>query len=37
MVAARQEWGWDPQFDLAALAADMLENLERKLSVPEAH
>jgi nucleoside-diphosphate-sugar epimerase len=34
--AARREWGWDPRYDLAAMVADMLENLERKLSAPEA-
>ena len=33
--AARQEWGWNPQYDLAAMVADMLENLEKKLSNPE--
>ncbi|MEM8994147.1 MAG: L-threonine 3-dehydrogenase [Acidobacteriota bacterium] len=27
--AARDEWGWDPSFDLAAMVADMLENLRR--------
>ncbi|NIR42876.1 MAG: L-threonine 3-dehydrogenase [Gemmatimonadetes bacterium] len=30
--AAREEWGWDPKYDLATLVADMLENLERKLA-----
>jgi nucleoside-diphosphate-sugar epimerase len=35
--AARQEWGWDPHFDLAAMVRDMLENLERKLSAEEVH
>ncbi|MES1211100.1 MAG: L-threonine 3-dehydrogenase, partial [Acidobacteriota bacterium] len=35
--AARQEWGWSPQFDLAALVRDMLENLEKKLAVEEQH
>jgi len=29
--AAREEWDWSPDYDLAALTADMLENLERKL------
>jgi nucleoside-diphosphate-sugar epimerase len=33
--AARQEWGWDPQYDLAALVRDMLENLEKKLAVED--
>jgi len=30
-VAARQEWGWAPAYDLAAMTADMLEQLGRKL------
>lgn len=25
--AAREDWGWRPEYDLAALAADMIENL----------
>jgi len=29
--AARDEWAWEPAYDLAAMTADMLENLERKL------
>jgi nucleoside-diphosphate-sugar epimerase len=28
--AARQEWGWEPSYDLAAMTADMLENLEQR-------
>jgi nucleoside-diphosphate-sugar epimerase len=28
--AARQEWGWKPQYDLAAMTADMLEKLGKK-------
>jgi nucleoside-diphosphate-sugar epimerase len=35
--AARQEWGWDPQYDLPAMVRDMLENLERKLAAEEVH
>ena len=35
--AARQEWGWDPQYDLPAMARDMLENLEKKLAAEEVH
>lgn len=31
--AAREEWGWSPQYDLAAMTKDMLENLEKKLSM----
>ncbi|MEM1179584.1 MAG: L-threonine 3-dehydrogenase [Acidobacteriota bacterium] len=27
--AAREEWGWNPTYDLAAMVADMLENLRR--------
>jgi nucleoside-diphosphate-sugar epimerase len=33
--AARQEWGWSPTYDLAAMTADMLEKLERKLAAAE--
>jgi len=29
--AARQEWGWRPEYDLAALVADMLDKLRAKL------
>jgi len=28
--AAREEWGWEPQYDLAAMVADMLEKLGKK-------
>ena len=28
--AARQEWGWQPQYDLAAMTQDMLEKLYAK-------
>lgn len=28
--AAREEWGWEPQYDLAAMTADMLEKLRKK-------
>lgn len=28
---ARQEWGWQPRFDLQSMTQDMLENLEVKL------
>jgi nucleoside-diphosphate-sugar epimerase len=31
--AARREWGWEPRYDLAAMVRDMLENLERKLTL----
>lgn len=30
--AARREWGWSPDHDLAGMTKDMLANLERKLS-----
>jgi nucleoside-diphosphate-sugar epimerase len=33
-TAAREEWGWSPQFDLPAMTVDMLENLRRKLGRP---
>ena len=26
---ARKDWGWKPQFDLAAMTSDMIENLEK--------
>jgi nucleoside-diphosphate-sugar epimerase len=29
--AARREWGWSPDYDLASMTRDMLENLDRKL------
>jgi nucleoside-diphosphate-sugar epimerase len=35
--AAREEWGWDPQYDLPAMVRDMLENLEKKLAAEEVH
>jgi nucleoside-diphosphate-sugar epimerase len=35
--AARQEWSWNPQYDLAAMVKDMLENLEKKLAAEEVH
>ncbi|MEO8823423.1 MAG: NAD-dependent epimerase/dehydratase family protein [Ginsengibacter sp.] len=27
---ARQDWGWNPKYDLAALAKDMIENLQKE-------
>jgi nucleoside-diphosphate-sugar epimerase len=35
--AARQEWGWDPQYDLPAMVRDMLENVEKNLAAEEVH
>jgi nucleoside-diphosphate-sugar epimerase len=35
--AARQEWDWNPCYDLAAMVRDMLENLEKKLAAEEVH
>jgi nucleoside-diphosphate-sugar epimerase len=29
--AARTEWGWVPQFDIAAMTRDMLEKLGARL------
>jgi nucleoside-diphosphate-sugar epimerase len=29
--AAREEWGWAPEYDLESMTRDMLENLEKKL------
>ena len=26
-TAARQEWGWKPEFDMAAMTADMFKHL----------
>jgi nucleoside-diphosphate-sugar epimerase len=31
--AAREEWGWEPAYDLPAMVEDMLEKLERKLEL----
>ncbi|MEO6894409.1 MAG: NAD-dependent epimerase/dehydratase family protein [Ginsengibacter sp.] len=27
---ARQDWGWNPKYDLAALATDMIENMQKE-------
>jgi nucleoside-diphosphate-sugar epimerase len=27
-TAAREEWGWNPEYDAAAMTADMLEHLK---------
>jgi len=32
--AAREDWGWAPRFDLAAMSADMLARLREKLARP---
>lgn len=29
--AARQEWGWEPTYDLASMTEDMLKVLKEKL------
>jgi nucleoside-diphosphate-sugar epimerase len=29
--AARQEWGWNPKYDLASMTKDMLDKLTEKL------
>lgn len=31
--AAREEWGWKPDYDLAAMTKDMIVHLEKKLKV----
>ena len=31
--AAREEWGWKPEYDLAAMTADMLAKLRVKLKL----
>jgi len=28
--AAREEWGWQPEYDLAAMTADMLQKLNER-------
>ncbi len=33
-AAARQEWDWNPEFDLDTMTRDMLDNLQRKLGAP---
>jgi len=33
--AARAEWGWNPEFDLASMTKDMLEKLAIKLNIKE--
>ena len=30
--AAREEWGWDPKYDLDSMTKDMLEKLKIKLN-----
>jgi nucleoside-diphosphate-sugar epimerase len=30
---AREEWGWKPDYDLAAMTKDMLEKLSKKLGI----
>jgi nucleoside-diphosphate-sugar epimerase len=30
-AVARNDWGWKPEFDLAAMTKDMLENLQKIL------
>lgn len=32
-TAAREEWGWNPKYDLASMTTDMLEKLKKKLSL----
>jgi len=29
--AAREEWGWEPEYDLAAMTADMIEHLRARM------
>jgi nucleoside-diphosphate-sugar epimerase len=31
---ARNDWGWKPEYDLAAMTKDMLENLQKKILKP---
>ena len=30
--AAREEWGWEPRYDLDTMVADMLDNLRKRLA-----
>jgi nucleoside-diphosphate-sugar epimerase len=30
--AARKEWGWNPKFNLAAMTADMIKELQKKFN-----
>jgi nucleoside-diphosphate-sugar epimerase len=30
--AAREEWGWNPQYDIESMTIDMLRNLRKKLN-----
>lgn len=32
---ARNEWGWKPEYNLERMTADMLDNLQKKVSTPE--
>ena len=32
---ARQEWGWEPKFDLAGMTRDMIDVLSKKLKSPD--
>ncbi len=32
-TAAREEWGWEPRYDLASMTADMLDKLRSKLKI----
>jgi nucleoside-diphosphate-sugar epimerase len=29
--AAREEWGWQPEYDLESMTTDMMKNISRKL------
>jgi nucleoside-diphosphate-sugar epimerase len=33
--AARREWGWQPQYDLKAMTADMLDKLRDRVELPQ--
>lgn len=34
-TCAREEWDWKPEYDLDSMTRDMLQNLHKKLHVPE--
>jgi nucleoside-diphosphate-sugar epimerase len=31
--AARQEWGWKPEYDLESMTKDMVEKVSQKLKI----
>ncbi|MFQ6008982.1 MAG: L-threonine 3-dehydrogenase, partial [Candidatus Zixiibacteriota bacterium] len=33
--AAREQWGWEPKYDLEAMTADMLEKIQARIELPQ--